>query len=178
MTTTARDAMSTGQRRMRNGWFYDECQRVTDVKNAARSRMLVTSTRKNREWYRAVRAEEKRICRITKRQHEESVIVKGQVRMNGNNMRRFNGAQNNTVPVLAMCEDREGNLLTDKTAVAAKWKEHFQQMLNGGNENVARNRMNIDDDDQAAEEEGRTRCRSSFSITEVSSFTSPSTEYF
>ncbi|XP_038116847.1 uncharacterized protein LOC119769036 [Culex quinquefasciatus] len=46
-----------------------------------------------------------------------------------------------------MCNDREGNLLTDKTAVAARWKEHFQQLLNGEmREGVVEDRMNVEDD--------------------------------
>lgn len=155
VTTTAREVIGTGQRRRRNDWFDEECQRVTDMKNVARSRMLVAGTRQNRERYRAARAEEKRIHRRKKRQHEESVVAEAQESMNRNDMRRFyatvNGARHNTVPVPAMCNDREGNLLTDKTAVAARWKEHFQQLLNGENGNVARNRMNIDDDDQAVD---------------------------
>lgn len=34
----------TTQRRSRNGWFYEECQRITDEENVARSRMLVSET--------------------------------------------------------------------------------------------------------------------------------------
>lgn len=41
--------------------------------------------------------------------------------MNRNDMRRvygtYHGAQPNTVLVLAMCDDREGNFLTDKTNI-------------------------------------------------------------
>lgn len=48
---------------------------------------------------------------------------------NRNDTRRFyaavNGAQHNTVPAPAMSNDREGNLLTDKTAMAARWKKHI-----------------------------------------------------
>lgn len=80
--------------------------------------MLVAGTRQNRERYRVARAEEKRIHRREKRQHEENVIAEAQESMDRNDMRRFyatvNGARHKTAPVPAMCNDREGNLLTDK----------------------------------------------------------------
>jgi sorting nexin-29 len=155
VTTTAQEVIGSAQRRQRRGWFDEDCQRVTDEKNAARSRMLVSGTRLNRERYRAARVIEKRIHRRKKRQHEESVIAEAQERMDQNDMRRFyatvNGARHKTAPVPAMCNDREGNLLTDRAMVAARWKQHFEDLLNGSNEGVSRNRIEIDDDGKAVE---------------------------
>lgn len=42
-----------------------------------------------------------------------------------------NGAWNNTVPVSAIGNDRDQNSRTAKTAMADRWKEHIQQLLNG-----------------------------------------------
>ncbi|XP_062711243.1 uncharacterized protein LOC134289445 [Aedes albopictus] len=75
--------------------------------------------------------------------------------MDRNDMRRFyatvNAAWHKTVPVPAMCNDREGNLLTEKTMVTARWKEHFEDLLNGSSEGAPRNRINIMDDSQVVE---------------------------
>lgn len=60
-----------------------------------------------------------------------------------------------------MCNDREGNLVNDKTTVTAKCKDHFQQLLNDENGNVAKNRMNIDYDDQAVDLLGHQSRRAS-----------------
>lgn len=38
-----------------------------------------------------------------------------------------------TALFLVMCNDRDGKLLTDKAMVAARWREHFKVLLNGGN---------------------------------------------
>ena len=155
VTTTAQEVLGTTQRRQRNSWFDEECQRVTDEKNAARSRMLVASTRLNRERYRVARTEEKRIHRRKKRQHEERVIAEAQESMDRNDMRRFyatvNGARHMTAQVPAMCNDRMGNLLTDRTMVAARWKEHFQRLLNGEDEIASRSRIDVSDDGEAVE---------------------------
>lgn len=155
VSTTAREVIGTAQRRPRNGWFDEECQRVTEEKNVARSRMLVSGTRQNRERYRVARSAEKRTHRRKKRQYEERVIAEAQESMEQNDMRRFyatvNGVRSKTAPSPAMCYDREGNLLTDKTMVAARWKEYFETLLNGENERASTNRTHIDDDGQAVE---------------------------
>ena len=62
-----------------------------------------------------------------------------------------NGVRNRNAPSPAMCNDREGNLLTDKTMVAARWKEYFETLLNGECERVSRHRTNIGDDGQAVD---------------------------
>lgn len=52
----------------------------------------------------------------------------------------------------AMCNDRERNLTTYKAMVAVRWRENFENSLNGNNEDTPRNRMSIVvDDGQAVE---------------------------
>ncbi|XP_058839579.1 uncharacterized protein LOC131695065 [Topomyia yanbarensis] len=50
-----------------------------------------------------------------------------------------------------MCNDREGNLLTDKTMVAARWREHFETLLNRENVSASTNRIRISDDEAIKE---------------------------
>ncbi|XP_062709021.1 uncharacterized protein LOC134288373 [Aedes albopictus] len=52
-----------------------------------------------------------------------------------------------TAPSLVMCIDRE---MTDLTMVTARWREYFEELLNGGN-GRATDRIRIDDDGQAVE---------------------------
>ena len=50
--------------------------------------------------------------------------------------------------VPAMCNDREGNLVTDKSQVARRWKQHFEVVFNGdeGRRVVEGNRIEIGED--------------------------------
>ncbi|XP_038121252.1 uncharacterized protein LOC119770429 [Culex quinquefasciatus] len=121
--------IGTTRGRKPKGWFDAECQRVTDEKNEARKRMLVKGTRRNCERYSELRRAEKRTHRRKEREYDERVLAEAQAQYNANDKRR------------------EGNLLTDKTAVAARWKEHFQQLLNGETrEGIVEDRMNVEDD--------------------------------
>lgn len=45
----AREVIGAAQRRSKNGWFNEECQRITNEENAARSLKLISGTRKSRE---------------------------------------------------------------------------------------------------------------------------------
>ncbi|XP_038116615.1 uncharacterized protein LOC119768902 [Culex quinquefasciatus] len=135
VNTTATEVIGTTRGRKPKGWFDAECQRVTDEKNEARKRMLVKGTRRNCERYSELRRAEKRTHRRKEREYDERVLAEAQAQYNANDKRRFyatvNGVRKKATPSPVMCNDREGNLLTDKTAVAARWKEHFQQLLNG-----------------------------------------------
>ncbi|XP_039449776.1 uncharacterized protein LOC120428760 [Culex pipiens pallens] len=113
--------------------------------------MLVKGTRRNCERYSELRRAEKRIHRRKEREYDERVLAEAQAQYNANDKRRFyatvNGVRKKATPSPVMCNDREGNLLTDKTAVAARWKEHFQQLLNGETrEGIVEDRMNVEDD--------------------------------
>ena len=51
-----------------------------------------------------------------------------------------------------MCNDREGNLITEKSEVARRWKQYFYVLLNGEEPDVLkRNRIEIVEDGQAVE---------------------------
>ncbi|XP_055533253.1 uncharacterized protein LOC129723146 isoform X2 [Wyeomyia smithii] len=106
--------------------------------------------------YRDARAAEKRLHRRKKRQHWERILAEAEGCFSRHDARSFykkvNGIRNRNVSAPVMCNDREGNLITDKTEVARRWKEHFSVLLNGeGNSGVKRSRMAIENDGQAVE---------------------------
>lgn len=80
------------------------------------------------------------------------MIAVAQESMDWNDMRKFyatvNGARHKTAPVPAICNEWEGNLLADKTLVAVRWKEHYEDLLNSSIE-APRNRITIMDDGEA-----------------------------
>jgi hypothetical protein len=154
--STAREVVGTTRGRQRNSWFDAECQEKTDEKNQARKRMLTAPTRLNRENYRVARAAEKRIHRRKKREYDEQVLASAEDSYARNDVRSFyrtvNSVRSGKFPMPVMCNDKDGNLLTDKPMVAARWKEHFQTLLNGEErEEQNRNRMRIASDGQAVE---------------------------
>ncbi|XP_039452865.2 uncharacterized protein LOC120431811 [Culex pipiens pallens] len=156
VNTTATEVIGTTRGRKPKGWFDAECQRVTDEKNEARKRMLVKGTRRNCERYSELRRAEKRIHRRKEREYDETVLAEAEAQYNANDKRRFyatvNGVRRKTTPSPVMCNDTEGNLLTDKTAVAARWKEHFQQLLNGETrEGIVEDRIHVEEDGKAVD---------------------------
>ncbi|XP_038116830.1 uncharacterized protein LOC119769021 [Culex quinquefasciatus] len=156
VNTMATEVIGTTRGRKPKGWFDAECQRVTDEKNEARKRMLVKGTRRNCERYSELRRAEKQNHRRKEREYDETVLAEAEAQYNANDKRRFyetvNGVRRKTTPSPVMCNDTEGNLLTDKTAVAARWKEHFQQLLNGETrEGIVEDRIHVEEDGKAVD---------------------------
>lgn len=80
------------------------------------------------------RATEKRINHRKEKQNEENVIAtEVQKSAVQNDVWRFvetaNDVPRKTAPSPVMCKDSEGNMLTDKTIVPARRKEHFKYLL-------------------------------------------------
>jgi hypothetical protein len=48
--------------------------------------------------------------------------------------RRLNDVRRPFDPQVAMCRAKNGELLTNKNQVLARWKEHFEEHLNEGSE--------------------------------------------
>lgn len=115
----------------------------------ARIRVLVAGARLNRERYsskriRRTRAEYKRIHCNKKGSTKKASLLKHRKPWIGticSGFMQLSIVQGKTALVPAMCNDREGCLLTVKTLVAAMCQEHFEYLLNDNNEDVPRNRM-------------------------------------
>lgn len=87
VATKTQEVIATAQRRRRNGWFEDQCQRVRNDKNAARSQILAAGTRLNMKRYKVARAEEKQIHYWSKKWwHEQNVVAESKDRID---MQRF-----------------------------------------------------------------------------------------
>lgn len=66
--------------------------------------------------------------------HEKSVIAEVLEVMDRNDMRMFQVTDNGTCSKTATVPAE--NVTTDKTMVAARWKKHFETLINGNNEGV------------------------------------------
>jgi len=118
----------------RNTWFDDECARVTASKNEARVRKIERPTRSTIENYRRLRLEEKHVHRRKKRELQARTLADLEQLRNANESRKFykilNVQRQGFNPRVDMCRALDGTLLTNKTNVLERWKEHFDALLN------------------------------------------------
>lgn len=120
----------------RNTWYDDECARVTQEKNQARVRKIERPTRLTILHYRNLRREEKRIHRRKKREFQNRTLSELEQLRSVNESRKFyrvlNAQRRGFNPRVNMCRALDGTLLTNKTDVLNRWKEHFDTLLNAG----------------------------------------------
>ena len=118
ISTTATEVLGTTRTTQRNGWFDAECQRATDEKNRARSRMLTAATRQNMQRYGELRTVEKKLHRRKKREHDERILAQAEGSFARNDARKFyktiNSTSNKSFLTPAMIDDRQGNVVTDR----------------------------------------------------------------
>ena len=119
----------------RNDWFDGECQKLVDEKNAARKRMLQFRTRSNVERYKNAQSQQKRIFRNKKRQQEDLERQQMEELYCVGDSRKFfgkvNQSRNSYVPQADVCKDTDGNLLTNERDVIERWRQHYDEHLNG-----------------------------------------------
>jgi hypothetical protein len=72
------------------------------------------------------------------RQHDEEALIEIERHRSIQDSRKFHKRLNNVrrlfEPQVAMCRAKNGELLTNKNQVLARWKEHFEEHLNEGSE--------------------------------------------
>ncbi|XP_062717045.1 uncharacterized protein LOC134292171 [Aedes albopictus] len=146
------------ERNRRNEWFDEECRTVLEEKNAARAVMLQQGTRQNVERYKQKRKQQTRLFREKKRRLEEAECEEMELLCRSQETRKFyqklNASRNGFVPRAEICRDKDGGLLTDGREVIERWKQHFDQHLNGV-ENVGTGAHgNGKNDDASAAEDG------------------------
>ncbi|XP_058449363.1 uncharacterized protein LOC131429316 [Malaya genurostris] len=94
----------------------------------------------NVERYKQKRKQQTRIFREKKRHLEEAECEEMELLYCSQETRKF--SRNGPMPRAEMCRDQDGSLLTDGREVIKRWKQHFDEHLNGA-ENVG---MKVQDD--------------------------------
>ncbi|XP_058064586.1 uncharacterized protein LOC131214225 [Anopheles bellator] len=119
----------------RNEWFDDECRRVMDEENAARAVKLRSGTRQNVERHRQKKMQRTRIFREKKRHLEEEGYAELENLHHSQETRKFyqklNASRRGFVPRAEMCRDKDGSILTGDREVTERWKQHYDEHLNG-----------------------------------------------
>ncbi|XP_058449191.1 uncharacterized protein LOC131429161 [Malaya genurostris] len=107
---------------------------------------LQHGTQQNVERYKQKRKEQTRIFREKKRHLEEAECEEMELLYRSQETRKFykklNKSRNGPMPRTEMCRDKDGGLSTDGREVIKRWKQHFDEQLNGA-ENVG---MGVQDD--------------------------------
>jgi hypothetical protein len=109
-----------------------------EEKNAARERAIQNNTRGAKNAYKLARTKEWRLFRKKARQLDEEALIEIEWHRSIQESRKFykrlNDVRRPAEPQVAMCRAKNGELLTNKNQVLARWKEHFEEHLNEGSE--------------------------------------------
>lgn len=97
--------------------------------------MLRHATRQNVERYRQKRRQQNQLFREKKRRQEEEEFEELEQLNHSHETRKFyqklNASRTGFVPRAEMCRDKDGSILTDDREVTERWKQHFDEHLNG-----------------------------------------------
>jgi hypothetical protein len=109
---------------------------VNEEKNAARERVIQIKTRGVKNAYKLARTKERRLFRKKARQLDEEALIEIERHQSIQDSRKFYKRLNDVRRQfeLAMCRAKNGELLTNKNQVLARWKEYFEKHLNEGSE--------------------------------------------
>jgi Reverse transcriptase (RNA-dependent DNA polymerase) len=120
-------------------WFDDDCRRIIKLKNAARLKTINSNDNNESTDYRNIRKEAKRICRQKKRQYLGKLIENIETRFMNKEVRNFYQAvkkeRSGFQPKPLYCKNSEGELVGHVEEKLKRWKEYFENTLNGGAEN-------------------------------------------
>jgi hypothetical protein len=110
---------------------------VNEEKNDVTERTIQNNTRGPKKAYKLARTKERRLFRKKARQLDEEALIEIERHRSIQDSRKFykrlNDGRRPFEPQVDMCR-ANGELLTNKNQVLARWKEHFEEHLNEGSE--------------------------------------------
>jgi exonuclease III/ribosomal protein S28E/S33 len=116
----------------KNPWFDDECQQAVQRVIDARKRII---TRASQGEVRRLQREKKKLLRQKKREHEHRVIAEIEEMQSANESRKYfmaiKKAKSSFQPRVAICRAKEGELICNRDGVLDRWKQNFEDLLNG-----------------------------------------------
>jgi hypothetical protein len=117
-------------------WFDEDFAKVNEEKNATRKRAIQNNTRGTKNAYKLAQTKERRLFRKKARQLDEEAFIEIERYWSIQDSRKFykrlNDVRRPFEPLVAMCRAKNGELLTNKNQVLARWKEHFEEHLDEG----------------------------------------------
>ncbi|XP_055534872.1 craniofacial development protein 2-like [Wyeomyia smithii] len=132
---SATTTLGTEAPSVRNDWYDGECQAAVSEKNRTWVNYLRVRTRENLVKYRRARNDMTTILRRKKRQQEDRDHEELEELFTANETRKVyekvNQSRKGYVPRADFCKDMAGNLITNDSEVVDRWKQHFDEHLNG-----------------------------------------------
>ncbi|KAG8188558.1 hypothetical protein JTE90_007166 [Oedothorax gibbosus] len=125
------------QGRKNNLWFDEERSDITKKKNEAYKTMIQKHyTRAAEKRYKELRREEKRTHKKKKREYMEDLYRDIEHLKTQKEARKFYQLVNNVRadfnPRTTTCRKKNGDLMRDPDVVLVRWREHFVELLAGG----------------------------------------------
>jgi hypothetical protein len=134
----ATDTIGYTRKQAYKEWFDEECAEVNEEKNAVRERAIQNNTKGAKNIYKLALTKERRLLRQKARQLDEETLIEIERHWSIQDSRKFykrlNDVRRPFEPQVAMCQAKNGELLTNKNQVLARLKEHVEEHLNEGSE--------------------------------------------
>ena len=138
LTKAAEEVVGFKQINQRAGWFDSECRKIIEERNRARMTMLRRETRNSRQIYKETRKKATKVCRKKKREWEKRKLIEIEELAKEGNIRgmymRIKEEKNGFQARSHMCENNDGELITENSQVLERWAEYFENVLNTDSE--------------------------------------------
>lgn len=133
-------------------WFDTECKRELEVRRKLRLKMLQEATQETKNLYEQQRRKTKTLLRRKKREYYENLLKQIEEDHKNNEIRNLykgvkkerRGYQSRPI----CCKDKEGQIIAGEEEVLHRWKEYFDQLLNGNGEMEKETKEQISNMDQ------------------------------
>ena len=138
LTKAAEEVVGFKQINQRAGWFDSECRKIIEERNRTRMTMLRRETRNSRQIYKETRKKATKVCRKKKREWEKRKLIEIEELAKEGNIRgmymRIKEEKNGFQARSHMCENNDGELITENSQVLERWAEYFENVLNTDSE--------------------------------------------
>lgn len=135
ITSAATEVVGFLERSRPKGWRDEEYDRAVAKKEEAYRVYIARNTRSNKENYHQKRREATKLYRQKKRRFDKEEVQNLEILRDKNQARKFyqsvSKQKKGFSPTTSFCNDKDGNLITDKEKVLQRWSECFIELLNG-----------------------------------------------
>ncbi|XP_039278798.1 craniofacial development protein 2-like [Nilaparvata lugens] len=132
----AREVVGSRKKEIQARWFDEECITAIERRNRARMKMIQRKTRGTVEDYRSERRIADKLCRRKKRAYEKQQLESIKEHYGRGEMRKFykkiREDKKGFQPRAVYCKDKLGNMIGDEQGIKRRWREHFDEVLNHG----------------------------------------------
>lgn len=129
-------------------WFDKECEQELEERARLRLKMITKGTREAQENYIEQRNKTKKVLRKKKRKHYEAKLENIEESYKNNQIRNlYQGIKNEKrghQPKTVHYKDKNGEMIMGEPEVLARWKQYFDELLNGDEQTDDNNEEAVD----------------------------------